>query len=201
MRNMNQQQFEAFLTRSKDLWELMETYRLAYVANSEASNKRAETLKWLTLVSGLVTGLCSIPLFLNVQTTEYVVAIFGTFTGSLTVADKYFRWEEHSTETWQRHKSLENLQRDLYHFTLDINDSTRPESISLYIQQLSDKSSDETSLRINNIGEWKNRANVALHSHGINGIKFKAAPDETDDIEEFITEDVEGIVEVARGAA
>jgi len=65
----------------------METYRLAYVTSSETLNRRAENLKWVTLISGFVTGLCSIPLFLNIPVTAYIIEILGTLTGLLTLSN------------------------------------------------------------------------------------------------------------------
>jgi hypothetical protein len=195
---MNQQQFDAFVTRSKDLWESMEAYRLAYVEESELSNRKAQHLRWFTLIAGFVTALGSIPLFLDIQTLKYASAVFGAITGSLTLADKHFRWEESSTEKWKKHKSLEALQKELYHYCLDLSELTKGKDASLHIQQISNKSSDATRLRIEDLDEWKNKARLALESHGFNSISFVHEDHDATE-EEFITDEVQGIEAVSRG--
>jgi hypothetical protein len=198
---MNQHQFDAFMIRSRDLWVTMETYRLAYLHDSEKSNKYAENLKWLTLGSGVLTGLSSVPVFLNLGMSEYIVAFLGALTGALSLAEKLFGWEQRSTTTWERHKSLENLQKDLFHYALDISSSTEAEGAGLFIQQISVKSEEETSLRITDLEVWKKRANAALLKHRINQISFDGTPVDAAEPEEFIVEDTADIVAVARGGA
>ncbi|MEP5764367.1 MAG: hypothetical protein ABJ308_07225 [Halieaceae bacterium] len=204
---MNQHQFDAFMIRSRDLWETMETYRLAYLDESDRSTKRAEKLKYLTLGMGIATGIVSGAVFMDVDTSEYIVGVLGTFTGTLAVADKLFGWEQRSTETWERYQSLENLQKDLFHYALDINSGTDAESAGLFLQQLRDKSVDDTRLRITDLDEWKSRANEALLKHRINQISFDEAlpggpvPAPAPEPDEFILEDTADIVAVARGGA
>ena len=196
---MNQQQFDAFLIRSQDSWERMETYRQAYVAEADTLAKKSNKLKWSTIAVGFLTGVCSIPVLLEIPATEYVVAMFGVLTGSLTLIDKHFRWEELSSQAWTNQKALDALQRDLYNFTVDVGHSIANDDPSLFIQQINEKAEKYTTLRVNKMEQWSNRAKEAMQSHGISSVQLIDTDDHQDEPEEFLTDDAVGIVAVTRG--
>ncbi|EKE76141.1 hypothetical protein [Gallaecimonas xiamenensis] len=196
---MNQHQFNALVMRAKDAWEHMETFRLAYVANADQLARQADKLKWATISVGFLTGVCSVPIFLQVSATEYLVAVFGVVTGSLTLVDKHFRWEELSAQAWMNQKALDGLQRDLYNFVIDLGHAKAPKDPGLFIQQINEKAEKYTGLRIMNIGQWSAKAKEAVRLHGISKLTFTQGLDSKPDPDEFPTEDAEGIVEVTRG--
>ena len=196
---MNQQQFDAFLLRAKDAWERMEIYRQAYASDADNFEKKSDRLKWATIGIGFLTGVCSIPVFLEIAGTEYLIAIFGVVTGSLTLVDKHFRWNELSTETWKNQKALDGLQRDLYNFCVDAGHSSLTDDPSLFIQQILDKAEKFTSIRISNTEHWGKRAKEVLKSHRISQITYTSAANQPEEIEEYPTEDAVGITAVIRG--
>ncbi len=196
---MNQQQFDAFLLRAKDAWERMEIYRQAYACDADKYEKKSERLKWATIGIGFLTGVFSIPVFLNIPGSEYLIAVFGVMTGSMTLVDKHFRWDELSTLTWKNQKALDGLQRDLYNFCVDAGHSSLIGDPNLFIQQVIDKSEKFTSLRIANSELWAKKAKEVLQSHRISQIEFVPAIEMNEEVEEYPMEDAVDITAVSRG--
>ena len=121
---MDETLFNAFLSRAKDSWKRMERYRLAYTASSIATSRKAEILKWLTLSIGVVTGISALTILVGESGSRILTGVAGVITGTLSLSDKLFRWEESSNKTWEKSKVLEDLQSELYQFAVDVSVSS-----------------------------------------------------------------------------
>ncbi|GHB94322.1 hypothetical protein [Cerasicoccus arenae] len=195
---MNEQQFNAFLIRSKDLLRRIETYRLAYGERSEVQNKNAVKLKVVTLIAGIITAVSSIGT-LTVELSTLLTGVSGGITGILAMADNLFRWEESSNDNWRRSKKLEDLQYELYQYCLEASLGSTVEQGSLLISRVNERFSQETTLMIDNRALYESRAETFIENHGINSVCYQ--PDQVDASfdDERISEEATGITEVVRG--
>ena len=197
---MDENLFNAFLSRAKDIWKRMEKYRIAYTVSSKSATRKADVLKWLTLLSGVFTGISSLNILAGESGSTILTGVAGVITGTLSLSDKLFRWEESSNRTWERSKALENLQSELYQFTLDASVSDSVEDPGFFLQKMNEKVNQETSLKVKILDKYELRSNETLEAHGISSVTFTDRPVPVEPDDEGPIEDAEGIVIVGRDA-
>jgi hypothetical protein len=197
---MDEKLFNAFLSRAKDLWKRMERYRLAYTVSSTSASRKADVLKWLTLFSGIITGISSLTILIGESGSTILTGVAGVITGTLSLSDKLFRWEESSNITWEKSKALENLQSELYQFTVDVSVSDPSEEPGFFLQRMNEKINQETSLKVKMLDKYELHSKEALEAHGISSVTFASRPEFVEPEDEGLPDDAEGIAIVGRGA-
>ncbi len=190
---MNAHEFASLKQRAKEDWIKMERWRLAYRSDHKSIRKRANYLKWGTVLSGVLTGASSLTFFGD-DPLKYITGIGGFITGVLAVVDKVFQWESSSNETWRNSKLIEDLQSDLYQYVWTVSVNKPMDNPERFLAKISNKFISYTSLQCSDPDQYMDVAIEACERLSFENMQIAVdlIPDEFDD-DDILPEDIDGI--------